>query len=62
MSSKYVTLQGKELSVKVNVTYIAAYAYDDEADETVIWLLGVPNAIHYPGDQRKEISMAIASA
>lgn len=61
MSSKYVSLKGKQMSVRINTQYIIAYTYDQEEDETVVWLLGMENAAHYPGDQRKEITMAIAS-
>jgi len=62
MTSKYVSLKGKDLTVRINTAYIVAYAYDDEADNTVIWFLGMPHPVSYPGDQRKEIAMAIASA
>ena len=61
MSSKYVSLRGKDLSVRINTQYIVAYTYDQEEDETVVWLLGVESPVHYPGDQRKEINMAITS-
>ena len=62
MSSKYASLKGKESTIRINTAYIVAYTYDDEADNTVIWFLGMPHPVSYPGDQRKEITMAIASA
>ena len=62
MPISYVTLKGKELDVRINVAYIMAFTYDDEANETIVWLVGARNAIHYPGDQRREINMAINAA
>ncbi len=62
MNLKYVSLKGKEMSVRINTTYIVAYTYDQEEDETVVWLLGINAPARYPGDQRKEISLAITSS
>ena len=62
MSSKYVSLKGKQISVRINTQYVVAYTYDQEEDETVVWLLGMEKATRYPGDQRKEITLAVASS
>ena len=61
MSSKYVSLRGKQISIHINTQFIVGYAYDEEEDETIVWLLGMEKPAHYPGDQRKEINMAIRS-
>ena len=61
MQISYVTLKGKDLDVRLNVMYIMAYTYDKETDETIVWLLGTKGAIRYPGDQRREINMAIST-
>lgn len=59
--SKFVLLKGKEFDVRINTTFILAYAYDKETNQTIVWFLGKENSTQYPGDQRKEISLAIVS-
>ena len=61
-SIKFVTLKGNDLDVRVNVSYITAYTYDNETNETVVWLLGRKDPLKYPNDQRHEINMAIAAS
>lgn len=59
----FATLKGDDDSnIRVNTSFILAYGYNKEKDKTLIWYLGMHGPANYPGDQRREISMAIETS
>lgn len=56
----YAIMKGDDLrNININTKYIIAYGYNEEADKTIVWFLGVQQPVVYLGNQVHTIKMAI---
>lgn len=59
----FAVLKGQDgNTIRINTKYILGYTYDERQDKTLIFFVGMQDAVYYPGDQRHEISLAISSS